>query len=319
MSLHIENLAVSYGTNAVLRSLDLDVATGERVAIMGSSGSGKSSLIRAIAGIVPSSGTIVVDGNDVSALPPHERPIGLMFQDYALFPHMTVADNVAYGLKMAGVDKSVQQARVAEMLQRVGLGDFGRRSVTSLSGGEQQRVALARTLAPEPSLVMLDEPLGSLDFALRESLLTHMRSVVSELGTTTIYVTHDRSEAFAFADRVGVLIDGRIAALDTPEGLWRNPRTESVAHLIGHQTVIDGGTLGLTGIIAIPTEAVRIDPEGPLHGTVIDSVFSDGSFLTTVDVNDTTVRLQTPRPPKPGTEVRLTIDPNEVIGLSGDR
>lgn len=316
MSLHIEDLTVSYGKNDVLRSLDLDVGTGERFAIMGPSGSGKSSLIRAVAGIAPCSGTVIVNGTNVSSLPPHQRPVGLMFQDYALFPHLTVADNVAYGLKMTGVDKPEREARVAEMLERVGLHDFGRRSVASLSGGEQQRVALARTLAPEPSLVMLDEPLGSLDFALRESLLEHMRTVVTELGTTTIYVTHDRGEAFSFADRVAILIDGQIAALGTPEGLWRSPGTVSVARLIGHQTVIESSAVGLEGWHAIPPEAVALAPDGPLHGVVAGSTFADGTFLTTVNVNGTTLRLHTPQIATEGTQLRLMLDPALTIPLA---
>jgi thiamine transport system ATP-binding protein len=316
VSVRVENLSVSYGEEQVLHSIDLFVETGERFAIMGPSGSGKSSLIRAIAGIVPSTGHIVVDGVDVTARPTHERPIGLMFQDYALFPHISVEDNVAYGLKMAGAPKAERMNRSAEMLDRVGLAGFEKRSVASLSGGEQQRVALARTLVPEPSLVMLDEPLGSLDFALRESLLTHMRTVLSDLGATTIYVTHDRGEAFAFADRVAVLIDGQIAACDTPETLWRNPGTVSVAQLIGHQTVIDGSNVGLAGWHAIPPDSVRLDPTGTLSGHVRDSVFTDGTFLTTVDVNGTAIRVTTRSQMAAGTAVALTIDQTQTISLA---
>jgi thiamine transport system ATP-binding protein len=316
VSLLIEDLSVTYGDNRVLDSLDLSVETGERFAIMGPSGSGKSSLIRAIAGIVPSTGSIRVDGIDVTNLPTHERPIGLMFQDYALFPHMSVEKNIAYGMKMNGTSAAEQSQRSSEMLDRVGLSGFGNRSVTSLSGGEQQRVALARTLAPEPSLVMLDEPLGSLDLALRESLLTHMRTVVTDLGTTTLYVTHDRGEAFAFADRVAVLIDGHIGAVDTPEGLWKHPGTVEVAQLIGHQTVIDGSDIGLEGWIAIPPHAVRIDPTGSLQGQVSDSIFADGQFQTTVEINNSPIRLHTAASMPVGQQVTLTVDTDQVISVS---
>ncbi len=319
MSLDIENLTVSYGGTVAVDGVDLHVSRGERFAVMGPSGSGKSSLIRAVAGVVPSRGAIIVDGADVSDVPTHERPIGLMFQDYALFPHMTVADNVGYGLKMAGIDKDRRGVLVAGMLARVGLGDFAGRSVQGLSGGEQQRVALARTLAPEPLLVMLDEPLGSLDAALREALLLHMRSVVEDLGTTTIYVTHDRGEAFAFADRVGILIDGRMAAVDTPEGLWTNPGTVSVARLIGHQTVMDGTDVGLEGWIAVPPGAVRLDPKGTHTGTVVDSTFTDGTFQTTVRVGNSDVRVTTPSRMASGTGVSLTIDETAIIRVTDDR
>lgn len=319
MSLDIENLTVSYGGTVAVDGVDLRVEKGERLAIMGPSGSGKSSLIRAVAGIVPSQGAIIVDGADISGVPIHERPIGLMFQDYALFPHMTVADNVGYGLKMAGIDKDARRVLVAGMLTRVGLGDFAGRSIQGLSGGEQQRVALARTLAPEPQLVMLDEPLGSLDAALREALLTHMRSVVEDLGTTTIYVTHDRGEAFAFADRVGILIDGRMAAVDTPEGLWNNPGTVSVARLIGHQTVMDGADVGIDGWITVPPGAVRLDPQGTHTGTVVDSTFTDGTFQSTVRVGNSDVRVTTPSRMVPGTGICLTIDETAIIRVTDDR
>lgn len=316
MSLAITGLHVTYGANVVLDSLDLTIENGERFAIMGPSGSGKSSLIRAIAGVVPAQGTIVLDGVDISDMPTHARPIGLMFQDYALFPHMTVADNVGYGLKMAGIDGRSRDASTTAMLARVGLVGFGGRSVSSLSGGEQQRVALARTLVTQPAVAMLDEPLGSLDFALRESLLAHMRSVVTDVGTTTIYVTHDRGEAFAFADRVAVLIDGQIAAVDTPEGLWNNPKSVQVARLIGHQTVIDGADIGHDGWVAVPPGAVRIDPSGSLNGSVTDSVFTDGTFQTTVRVGDSEIRVPTDSSMDLGAMLSMSIDQSPSIHLS---
>ncbi len=315
MSLSVADLSVRYGANVVLESFDLDIEPGERFAVMGPSGSGKSSLIRAIAGVVPSTGSIVIDGNEVSHLPPHERPVGLMFQDYALFPHMDVAKNVGYGLRMAGTGRRDLDARVRQLLELVGLAGFDERSVNSLSGGEQQRVALARTLAPRPALVMLDEPLGSLDLELRESLLAHMRSVLSEVGTTTIYVTHDRSEAFAFADRVAVLVDGRIAAMDTPERLWSNPRTTQVARLIGHQTVIDGSELGFDGWVALPPDGVRLDENGSVEGTVTDSVFVDGAFVTSITVGDTVIRSTTRAAMHPNTTVRLSMAREKAIPL----
>lgn len=315
MTVSVENLTVRYGTTLALNGVTLAIAESERLAIMGPSGSGKSSLIRAIAGIVPSTGQVVIGGADVTHLPAHERPIGLMFQDYALFPHLNVRDNIAYGLRMAGIPKPERNRVVADLLGQVELEGLGERKVGELSGGQQQRVALARTLAPSPGLVMLDEPLGSLDLDLRETLLNHTRQILDTVGATAIYVTHDRSEAFAFADRVAVLIGGRIAALDTPEGLWANPVTVEVARLIGHANVVDGSAIGVGGWVAIPASAVRIVDDGGLMGTVVGSVFSEGDFDTTVEINATELHTTTQHAMDSGTRVGITIDQDQTIRL----
>lgn len=290
MSLSVKDLTVTYGSTVALDSVDLTIATGERFAIMGSSGSGKSSLLRAIAGIVPSTGSVIIDGVDVSQLPTHQRPIGLMFQDYALFPHMNVVDNVAYGLRMQGIGRAERLARARELLDLVGLADFESRDAGALSGGEQQRVALARTLAPEPSVVMFDEPLGSLDFALRESLLGQIRQIVGNLGTTSIYVTHDRGEAFAFSDRMAVLVDGAVARVGSPQEVWRNPETVTVARLIGHPNILPDG-LGTGGPVSLPLEAVSHAEGGSHSGVVVDATFTDGRYLVTVLLDGSNDRL----------------------------
>lgn len=321
MSLTLSGLTVSYADLDLLKNLDLAVGSGERFAVMGPSGSGKSSLLRAIAGIVPSTGSIKIDGSDVTTLPTHERPIGLMFQDYALFPHMDVQSNIAYGLRMQGMSATERTRRTSELLDRIGLAGFGGRDPLTLSGGEQQRVALARTLAPQPSLIMLDEPLGSLDLELWESLLEQTKAIVTTIGTTTLYVTHDRGEAFAFADRVAILDAGTIAAIGTPSELWANPKTVRVATLIGRSNVMAKGFAGFEAAICAPPDAVRIDPEGDVHGTVEDSTFVDGWFLVSVLTDDAagrgrvSVKLLSNRAIGAGEPVSISIDRSRVTPL----
>jgi len=313
-------MSVRYGDDDALIDLSLDVVAGERFAIMGPSGSGKSTLLRAIAGIVPSAGTITIAGEDVSSMPTHQRPIGLMFQDFALFPHMTVAENVAYGLRMQGVSGSERVDAATGLLSLVGLAGYGQRDPSSLSGGEQQRVALARTLAPQPKLLMLDEPLGSLDLALRERLLEHTRSLVEEVGVTTLYVTHDRGEAFAFADRLAVLIDGRVAAVGTPSDVWSGPGSVEVARLIGHPNVMDSFP-GFEGPVSIPFDAVRLEPSGDVEGTIIDSIFDDGGYIVALAIEgaDAPLHVKVDDPKPKGNRVSISIDEDKAIALEGDQ
>jgi ABC-type Fe3+/spermidine/putrescine transport system ATPase subunit len=213
----------------------MGVTAGEVIGVLGSSGSGKTTLLRVIAGLhAASEGSIVLNSMDVTTTPTHLRGIGLMFQEHALFPHLNVSDNVAFGLRMAKVPKSDRSIRVEEALDLVGLAGFATRDVSSLSGGERQRVALARTLAPSPRLLLLDEPMGSLDRVLRDRLVPELRELILGLGLTALYVTHDRSEAFELADRIAVLDEGRVIQFDTPGILESQPATDHVARLLGH-------------------------------------------------------------------------------------
>jgi ABC-type Fe3+/spermidine/putrescine transport system ATPase subunit len=229
--LEVMGLHVSIDDTPILEDVSLELADGETVAVLGPSGSGKSTLLRAIAGLVqPAEGDIRWDGKSVVEVPTHRRGFGLMFQGYALFPHMTVADNVGFGLRMAGrPDPEAVEAALAA----VGLAGFGPRQVESLSGGEQQRVALARTLAPEPALVMLDEPLGALDRNLRQKLVTDTRAVLEEQDVTAIVVTHDRDEAVAFSDRLALMHAGTIVQTGHLDQLLAEPANEWVAGFIG--------------------------------------------------------------------------------------
>lgn len=220
-----------------LSDVSFDVELGEIIAILGSSGSGKTTLLRVIAGLQSASaGKILVHGSDITNVPIHLRGFGLMFQDHALFPHLDVFDNVAFGLRMAKIAKVERRNRVDEVLDLVGLSGFGAREVSSLSGGERQRVALARTLAPSPQLLLLDEPMGSLDRVLRDRLVPELGTLIRRLGLTAIYVTHDRTEAFDLADRIAVLDEGRMIQLDSPERIESQPVNAHVAQLLGHRS-----------------------------------------------------------------------------------
>ncbi|MFF8954507.1 ABC transporter ATP-binding protein [Streptomyces sp. NPDC014894] len=262
--LALDGVTVRFGARPALDSVDLKVAEHEIVSVLGPSGSGKSTLLRVVAGLQRAdAGRVLLAGADLSDTPVHRRGVGLMFQDHQLFPQRDVGGNVSFGLRMRGADRAEQRRRVAELLELVGLPDGARRAISSLSGGEQQRVALARALAPEPRLLMLDEPLGQLDRGLRERLVIELRGLFGRLGTTVLAVTHDQGEAFALADRVVVMRDGRIAQTGTPLEVWRRPADEFVARFLGFDnvvsaTVADGVADTVWGRIPVPEGS----PEG---------------------------------------------------------
>jgi iron(III) transport system ATP-binding protein len=245
MSLQLENIAVEYGKKPhALRAVDgvsLNLPTGEIGALIGPSGCGKSSLLRAVAGLqaiaqgqISSGGQIISSPGQITA--PEVRGVGMVFQDYALFPHMSVARNIAFGL--AHLPRPAQQARITEVLQLVGLADLAQRMPHELSGGQQQRVALARALARKPSVLLLDEPFSSLDAAMREKLAQEVRAILQAAGTTALVVTHDQHEAFAMADRIGVMQAGRLEQWDTPYALYHQPATPFVAEFVGDAVLL---------------------------------------------------------------------------------
>jgi thiamine transport system ATP-binding protein len=323
VSLRIDNLTVLYNGAPAVSGLALDIASGEQFAVMGPSGSGKSTLLRFIAGLTAAqSGTLIIDGEDMAEIPAHRRTVGLMFQDYALFPHMTVAENVAYGLRMAGMPSADRRDRSKWLLNLVGLAGFDSRRPLTLSGGEQQRVALARTLAPEPSVILFDEPLGSLDVSLRESLLTEMRSILDTVGATSIYVTHDRAEAFAFSDRMAVMHNGAILRVGTPTDIWHAPGSEFVAKAIGQSTLVPMRVIipDASGLVFVPVEACKVHQAGRFKGTVVASKFQDGAHIATVELMDGMSRLdvRTTRTTPVGSKISLDIDVDRVIVVSAD-
>jgi thiamine transport system ATP-binding protein len=238
--LEIRDLTCSLDDTLVLRGIDLSVEQGEIVCLLGPSGCGKTTLLRVIAGLEqPAAGQVLVGERTIVPTPIHERDFGLMFQDFALFPHLNVADNVMFGLRMRRQPRQERQRRMRKALELVGLSGFERRDVSQLSGGERQRVALARSLAPNPRLLMLDEPLGSLDASLRERLAVELRAIIKQVGLTAIYVTHDQQEAFAISDRIAVMNAGRIEQVGTPEEIYRRPHSVFVARFLGLSNILE--------------------------------------------------------------------------------
>ena len=275
--LAIDSVSVSYGTTPVLDRVSLEVQRGEMVALLGSSGCGKTSLLRAIAGFVrPTAGRIVVDGREITALPPEERHTAMMFQSYALWPHMDVAANIGYGLRMRGTDKARVARRVAEMLDLLQLPGFERRSVSSLSGGQRQRVAMGRALAVDPLLLLLDEPMSNLDYKVRLDLRHELRALQRRVGITAIYVTHDREEALTLADRIAVIDAGRLLQIGTPQEVFHKPASPFVAGFMGADNSIvlpDGQRAHFRG------DRARLASSADDHALSLEGVVEQASYL----------------------------------------
>ena len=268
--LDLKDLSHSYDKAVSIRNVNLTVATEEIVCLLGPSGCGKTTLLRIVAGLIPEyGGEILLDGRDLLGMAAHERCFGLMFQDFALFPHMSVYDNIAYGLRRQQMPSPDIAARVELMLARVGLRGYGERDIATLSGGEQQRVALARSLAPEPRLLMLDEPLGSLDALLRDQLALDLREIIKGAGLSALYVTHDHREAYAIADRIAVMDKGTIRQMDRPFELYYHPHDEYVARFLGFSNIFRFGDNAITRELrrrfvpeAADSDAFLIHPDG---------------------------------------------------------
>ncbi|GEM86869.1 ABC transporter ATP-binding protein [Meiothermus granaticius] len=254
------NLTCIFGNVRAVDRVNLEVYSGEFFSMLGPSGSGKTTCLRLIGGFeAPSSGQIVLFGQDASRLPPYARDVNTVFQDYALFPHMSVLDNVAYALMVRGVPRAERHRRAGEMLELVKLSGMEHRRPSQLSGGQRQRVALARALINQPRLLLLDEPLGALDLKLREEMQIELKALQRSLGITFIYVTHDQGEALSMSDRVAVFNHGQIEQLDTPKGLYEHPQTEFVARFVGSANILEGRLIGLgEGRFALRPERVRL-------------------------------------------------------------
>jgi thiamine transport system ATP-binding protein len=278
----VSDLSVQIGGTPILSDVSFAVPDGSVLGILGPSGSGKSTLLRALAGLVRASGKIVLGQTDVSEVPVHRRGIGLMFQSHALFPHLSVADNISFGLIEAGWPPREITARVDELLSLVELPDFGGRSISTLSGGEAQRVALARALAPRPSLLMLDEPLASLDRRLREGLVDQLASLLRTVGTTALYVTHDQEEAAVVADRLLLLEAGSVLATGDTESLWRSPVTPWIARFLGHPNVSETAV--------VPITALTVSDRG-LEATVLSGRFVDGRWRSVLQLRESFLGL----------------------------
>jgi thiamine transport system ATP-binding protein len=336
--LEVDSVSVVVDGQSILDRVNLAVGDGETVAVLGPSGAGKSTLLRVVAGLrAADSGRVRWNGSDLGAVPPHRRKFGLMFQDYALFPHLDVAGNVGFGLRMAGATEVEAAQRVTEVLEWVGLPDFERRAVTSLSGGEQQRVALARSLAPSPRLLMLDEPLGSLDRGLAERLVLDLRHLLLRKGVTALYVTHDQEEAFTVADRLAVIRDGRVVREGRPEEIWEEPGDAWLARFLGfanlaESVVTDGVAVTPWGKVTVPKGAagevvmlradrLLIRPDGTIAGTVAERLFQGSQAVLRVDVDGSPplqVEVPARESPRPGDAVRVAVPEHAVSVLRAD-
>ena len=312
--LSLQHISKNFGEGDVLRDISLDVARGEFVTLLGASGCGKTTTLRIISGLeTPDEGTVLLDGRDVTALPPERRPVNTVFQSYALFPHMNVEKNVAYGLRVRRMDKASIEKRVREMLELVQMADFAKRMPSQLSGGQRQRIAIARALAPEPELLLLDEPLGALDLQLRRQMQLELKRLQKKLGITFVYITHDQEEALNMSDRIAVMHDGRFEQIGSPEEIYERPATRFAAGFIGQTnllacTVEAGGLLAFCGerFPALVPEGMRPGdqaalclrmerlcygsraPEGhwSLPATLVEHRFAGGSLRTTLTAPD---------------------------------
>ena len=342
--LRLENLTRRFGETVAVDGVSLEVAAGEFLTLLGPSGCGKTTTLRMIAGFEhPTSGRVVVGDRDVSALPPQKRDVGMVFQNYALFPHLDVWENVAFGLKSRGERRDAIGSKVERALALVEMSPYGRRKVQELSGGQQQRVALARALAPEPPLLLLDEPLSNLDAALRERTRDELRALLKQLGMTAVFVTHDQEEAFALSDRVAVLNRGRLQQLGTPEELYDSPANAFVASFLGRANFfraavesVDGDralcrlssgaawtarlaadaprTPGAAVRVMVRPEALRPAADGTaesIPGRVLDRRFAGAATFYRIETADGAEALVQGRPhdAEPGEAVRLELHP----------
>ncbi len=349
--LTLEGLQKSFGKNTVVEQFHLTIGKGEFVSLLGPSGCGKTTVLRMVAGFeTPSAGRIVIENDDITQLRPSQRNIGLVFQSYALFPNLTVSQNVAFGLKVARLEKAAVEKRVDEMLKLIGLPQLGGRYPFELSGGQQQRVALARALAVRPRVLLLDEPLSALDAKIRVSLRKEIRDIQRELGITTIFVTHDQEEALSISDRVVVMNQGRAEQVGAPHDIYNRPTTRFVANFVGtlntFEAVVKDSKLGVVSIgdttvklatgnlipkkndvvtLALRPEALQLGRQ-PVPAATLSATIEDVQFLGSVirlrarlggqSVSLDTFNRQDEAPPAIGSKAMISFHPRDLILLN---
>ena len=324
--LKAENIKVSFDGIQVLDECALEVGEGEIVVLLGPSGCGKSTLLRTVAGLENlETGKILWNEEDMTIVPPHKRGFGLMFQNHALFPHRNVEENIDFGLQILQLNRTERQERVKDLLKMVGLEEFEKREIGGLSGGEAQRVALARSLAPKPRLLMLDEPMASLDRALRDRLLIDISNLLRGLNQAAIYVTHDHDEAFSIADRIAIMHEGRIERIGTPNEVWLDPGSKTAAQCIGHENfiILDSsgncalGKLGSgPGTVLIREDGISVVSKSTeIVGTVKSAAFHAGLTFIKVQVGDLELSTSTAMPVKISDQINLEILKDAVVPL----
>lgn len=335
-AIEIKNVSKNFGDHLVLDNLSLNVKKNEFLTLLGPSGCGKTTLLRILGGFEePTEGKIIFEGEDISELPPYERQINTVFQKYALFPHMNIYENIAFGLKIKGLDKKTIDEKVRKILKLVNLSGFEQRDVNCLSGGQQQRIAIARALVNEPKILLLDEPLGALDLKLRKEMQFELKNMQQQLGITFIYVTHDQEEALAMSDTVVVLNEGEIQQIGSPIGIYNEPNNEFVAKFIGESNIIEGNMLEDYKVRFLGKEFVCVDkgfvqneeidvvirPEdlepttkedSQIEGVVDSVIFKGVHYELRVEDKDYTWKVHTTLFFEEGAEIFLKVSPDNI-------
>ena len=334
--IELKNISKNFEDQQVLKGIDLNIYENEFLTLLGPSGCGKTTLLRIIGGFEePSNGQLIFDGKDISKVPPYKREVNTVFQKYALFPFLNVADNIAFGLNLKKMDKDVIEKKVSRMLELVGLKGFEKRDVTLLSGGQQQRVAIARALVNEPKVLLLDEPLGALDAKLRKDMQTELKKIQKEVGITFIFVTHDQEEALSMSDTIVVLNDGVIQQIGTPMDIYNEPQNRFVAEFIGESNIIEGNMIkdclvNFDGIdwecvdkgfedneaievVLRPEDLDIVEPDqAKIRGTVRNITFKGVHYEILVETELRTYMVHTTDYAEVGREVGLKFGPEDI-------
>ena len=332
----LEDICVSFARHNVLKDFSLNIKNGEFVTLLGPSGCGKTTILRAVGGFLsPDAGNIFLDGKDVTKLPPHKREVNTVFQNYALFPHLDVYENIAFGLRIKKRKEKEIDSAVNKMLNLVNLSDFKRRDVRSLSGGQQQRVAIARALANKPKVLLLDEPLGALDLKLRKDMQTELKKIQKQMNITFIFVTHDQEEALSMADTVVVMNEGKIQQIGTPLDIYNEPVNAFVADFIGESNILDGTMLDdylvefagkkfkcldfgfekleKVDVVIRPEDVKIVDKEeSVLNGTVVQVTFKGVHYEIIIDIDGFKWMVQSINSETPGNVVGIDLWPNDI-------
>ncbi len=333
--INLVNINKSFGDNVVLKDFNLKIKKNEFLTLLGPSGCGKTTILRILGGFEsPDSGQVIFEGRDITNLPPYEREINTVFQKYALFPHLNVYDNIAFGLKIKKLDNTIIQEKVKAVLEIVNLRGFENRDIESLSGGQQQRVAIARALVNEPDVILLDEPLGALDLKLRQEMQIELKKIQNQVKSTFIYVTHDQEEALTMSDTIVVMNYGRIQQIGTPIDIYNEPKNAFVADFIGESNIIDGKMIEdykvefldhefecvdkefenneNVEIVIRPEDVQLVKSQGALKGTVISNVFKGVHYEMEVDIGGYIMLIQSTQSSEVGEEVEMIIKPDLI-------